>query len=137
MNIIPNFPIYVRFSETNASGYVSTISYFLYLEEARTRLFEILHLDKYKEHLKMNVLVASTECRFLKQVYAKQRLILTTKVIKIGTKSFTLQHEIKSQNGDVLAVGSAVIVCYCFQTQKSIKIPHELRQSLEAYLQTN
>ena len=136
MNNIPEIDIYVRFCETDAAGHVNNTSYFIYMEEARTKFFKAVGYDK-DNRGEMNFVVASAQCDYLAQAYANQTLTLSTRVSRIGTKSYTLAHEIKSADtGAMIAAGSAVIVCFNFQTQQSEIIPPELRSILEQCLVT-
>lgn len=135
MKNIPDINIYVRFCETDAAGHVSNVSYFIYLEEARTKFFELVGIDKVKEKYNLSFVIANTTCDFIKQAYAKQILSVSARVSRVGTKSFSMEHEIKcSQTGELIAKGSAVIVCFNFLTQKSVEIPLELRLGLEQFL---
>lgn len=125
--------IYVRFCETDAGGHVSNTSYFLYFEEARTKFFETIGFGPNKRSI--HFIVAQTECDFLVQAYAAQILTVTTKVSRIGTKSYTMAHEITDEKtGELIATGGAVIVCYNFATQESVEIPGKLRAILEEEL---
>ncbi|USK61784.1 acyl-CoA thioesterase [Peribacillus asahii] len=136
MNNIPEIDVYVRFCETDAAGHVNNTSYFIYMEEARTKFFKAVGYDK-DNRGEMNFVVASAQCDYLAQAYANQTLTLSTRVSRIGTKSYTLAHEIKSADtGAMIAAGSAVIVCFNFQTQQSEIIPPELRSILEQCLVT-
>ena len=134
MKTIPEVDIYVRYCETDAGGHVSNTSYFLYFEEARTKFFGTIGFGL-KNKKNFNFIVAHLSCNFIAQSYASQILSVTTSVSNIGTKSYTLVHEIKDANtGALIANGSAVIVCYNFQEQHSIEIPTDLRKTLEKYL---
>ncbi len=86
---------------------------------------------------KLHFMVASSKCDYLKQAYSRQRITVHTKVTRIGTKSFQLDHEIKNaETGDVIAAGGATLVCFDFLAQKSVEIPLEIRSVLEQYLLT-
>ena len=136
MKSIPEVDVYVRFCETDAGGHISNTSYFLYFEEARTKFFASIGFGPIvREHI--HFIVARTECDFIAQAYAGQTLKVKTTVSKIGTKSYTMVHEIKEvETGSIIAKGSAVIVCFNFQEQQSVRIPADLRKTLEAYLKT-
>lgn len=122
--------IYVRFCETDAGGHVSNTSYFLYFEEARTKFFEAIGFGPNKRSI--HFIVAQTECDFRVQAFAGQILTVNTKVSRIGTKSYTMMHEITdAKTRELIATGSAVIVCYNFEAQESVEIPDKLRAILE------
>lgn len=135
MKEIPEVNIFVRFCETDAAGHVSNVSYYMYFEEARTKFFDLLSIGTQKEKGDLSFIIASTKCDYVNQAFAKQTLIVSTKVAKIGIKSFTMEHEIKcAKTGSLIAVGNAVIVCFDFVEQQTREIPPELRRDLEQYL---
>lgn len=131
MGAVEDFEIYVRYCETDAGGHVNNTSYFIYLEEARTKFFAAIGLSP-QEREDLNFIVAHAECNFIAQAYAGQNLRLTTTITKIGTKSFTMSHDIiEVTSGTLIAKGSAVVVCFNYKEQKSIEIPEKLHSVLE------
>jgi acyl-CoA thioester hydrolase len=122
----------IRFCETDALGHVSNTSYFIYLEEARIRMFEELgHGSDIKE---WRFILASTKCDFINQAFFGQRLKIETNVSKIGNKSFQLVHRILDEKtGTLIALGESTVVYFNFETQKSEPIPDDLRKQLEQY----
>lgn len=131
---IPEVDIYVRYCETDASGHVNNISFLIYLEEARTKFLQGIGFSKDKRG-NLDFIVASVKCDYISQAYVHQILTVTTKVERVGGKSFTLKHAIKlADTGVLVAAGSAVIVCFNYQQQQSVAIPSKLRAALERYL---
>lgn len=123
----------VRFCETDALGHISNISYFIYLEEARTDFFVELGFGADLEDWK--VIMASAKCDFVRQGYYNQKLKVVSEVQKIGRSSFTIVHRIEdAENGELIATGEASAVYYDFKEQKSEKIPDHLREVLEQHL---
>ncbi|MBB3869868.1 acyl-CoA thioesterase [Parageobacillus toebii NBRC 107807] len=122
----------IRFCETDALGHVSNTSYFIYLEEARIRMFEELG---YGSDIKeWRFILASTKCDFINQAFFGQRLKIETNVSKIGNKSFQLVHRILDEKtGTLIALGESTVVYFNFETQKSEPIPDDLRKQLEQY----
>lgn len=138
MKGIPEFDIYVRFCETDAAGHVNNASYFFYLEEARMKFFDVPSFHEIQVRENLSFIVASVNCDFLKQAYAKQILTVTTEIKRVGTKSFNVENRILlAETRDIIAIGSATVVCFNFETQKSVTIPSELRSILEQYLMLN
>lgn len=123
----------VRFSETDLLGHVNNTSYFIYLEEARIQFFE--KLDASTHASEWNFILASTKCDFLAQAYFRQQLVIKTYVMKVGTKSFTLGHDIHDANtGQLVAKGEAVVVHFNFDSQQSEEIPEELKRNIECHI---
>lgn len=128
-------PVKVRFSETDALGHISNISYFIYLEEARTDFFAELGFGR--DITNWKIILASASCDFVSQGYYNQKLIVQTAVSRIGNSSFQVVHEIKDgESGELIAKGQASAVHFNFKTQKSEALSDANRQRLEKHLIT-
>lgn len=126
-------PVKVRFSETDALGHISNISYFIYLEEARTEFFAELGFGRDIKNWK--IILASASCDFVSQGYYNQKLVVRTEVSKIGNSSFQVVHEINdAESGELIAKGQASGVHFNFEKQKSEPLPEANRQQLEKHL---
>ncbi len=122
----------VRFSETDALGHVSNISYFIYLEEARIELFRALGFEM--DLKKWNVILLSATCHFFKQAFFDQQLTVRSFVTKIGNSSFMIGHRIlDAETGQLIAEGEAGAVCFDFEKQKSERLPEAIRNRLEKF----
>lgn len=135
MEQVPDVEIYVRYCETDAGGHVSNTSYFLYMEEGRTRFFDQIGMGS-RARKDINFVVAHTECDFIAQAYASETLSVSTAISAIGNKSFSMVHTIRhAETGALIAKGCAVVVCFNFQQQQSVQIPPDMRGRLEHYFE--
>ena len=76
--------------------------------------------------------MAHTEYDFVGQMYFKYDIEIKSWISRIGTKSFTVYQEAWQQ--DRLCVkGSAVIVHYDFNTEKTTPIPEDKKKLLEEH----
>lgn len=124
--------VYVRFCETDAVGHVNNTSHFLYFEEARTKFFKELYPER---NSSFSFILASIKCDYLEQAYSGQTLIVSTYVIRIGSKSFTIKHKLLNKDtGSIIATADAVTVCFDYIEQKALSISESLRMDLEKYL---
>ena len=131
--MVHEIPVKVRFSETDALGHISNISYFIYLEEARTEFFADLGFGRDINNWK--IILASASCDFVSQGYYNQKLVVQTAVSRIGNSSFQVVHEIKDvESGELIAKGQASAVHFNFKTQKSEVLPEANIQLLEKHL---
>ncbi|WP_420828016.1 acyl-CoA thioesterase [Metabacillus crassostreae] len=122
----------VRFCETDALGHVNNTSYFIYLEEARVQFFEEIGYEMNTNEWQF--ILASTKCDFIGQAFFNQKLIITTEVSKIGTKSFHLSHSIHNKDTvELVARGEAIIVYFNFELQKSMPLSSDLKSALEEH----
>ena len=127
---LPEAIVYARFNDSDASGYISSISYFSYMEEARTKFFD--SLQRYIGDEKVNFIVASAQCRYESNERVKEYLSVSTMITHVGKKSFHLSHTIRnSQSGTLIARGEAVIVCFNFEEQETVLIPKSLKDYLK------
>lgn len=121
-------PIYVRFCETDALGHTNNTSYFFYFEESRMKfLHSVMPMDK---NAPFQFVVARITCDYMQQSYPGDALIARTSVEKVGSKSFTLRQEVLHEEKGLIASGECIIVCFSAKTQKSVEIPHDLREKL-------
>ena len=126
--------ITTRFCETDALGHINNTSYFIYLEEARIKFFQQLGYGMNLQD--WNFILASTKCDFLSQGYFNQKLVISSYISKIGSKSFQLEHDITCEETNVLiAKANAIIVYFNFKEQRSENIPDLFRTQLENHLQ--
>lgn len=121
-----------RYYETDMMGHISNTSYFLYIEVARVDFLVDLGLAGLDRP--WGIIVASVKCDFLKQLFAKQHILLRTQVSRIGTKSAVLEHQILSEDGETMALGESVIVHFDKASQRSIPLDQEMIDKLEQYL---
>ncbi len=113
--------------ETDLLGHVNNSNYFVYLEEARIEFFKQIFPEK-----KQSFVVASVKCDFIRQAFFDQHLLIHTKVVKIGNKSFELQHEITDKNtGETIANGQSIVVYFNFEKQQGESITTEMRKKLD------
>ncbi|HSU79351.1 MAG TPA: thioesterase family protein [Candidatus Angelobacter sp.] len=122
----------VRFAETDALGHVNNTSFFIYIEVGRIDFLSAIGASSSIEDWRY--VVAHVSCDFLAQAYLNEELIVTSVVSHIGTKSFTLSHDIiRKSSGEKVAQGKAVLIHYNFETEESEPIPDWTREKLETF----
>lgn len=130
--------IYVRFCETDAAGHVNNVSYYIYMEEARSKFFELSEMDDWKKRHggKIHFVVVSTRCNYRRQAYAKQKLSVSTRISRIGNKSFEFEHNMKdAATGEIIADGGSVAVIFDSEKQQAVEIPEQIREVLKGYME--
>jgi acyl-CoA thioester hydrolase len=130
--VVHEMNVKTRFGETDALGHLNNTSYFIYFEEARIQFFDEIGANTSPNQWQF--ILASTKCDFVSQGYFKQLLSIKTTVSRVGTKSFTLYHEvIDKDTGELIARGEAIIVYFNFEKQRSEKIPEDMKALLMGY----
>jgi acyl-CoA thioester hydrolase len=127
--------IVTRYCESDALGHINSVSYFIYLEQARV---EFLLDNEIVPNLEnWPFVLVSTHCDYKQQIYINDSIVIKTFLKEIGRSSFTLGHEFVHQDRrELLAYGEAVIVHFDFEKQKSSPIPDEIRNKMAKFLRT-
>ena len=114
----------VRFRDCDALGHVNNAVYSTYLEEARLDFLGGLR----------EFILARVEIDFRAELRAGEEIEVGTRVGRLGTKSFELEHEIRAgETGDrVIAEAKSVLVAYDYERGESVELPESLRERLES-----
>lgn len=121
-----------RFNDTDALGHINNASYATWFEEARRFIFRFFVPDL--DPQKWSLIIARVELDYLAQGYYQHEVTITTHVEKIGNSSFALVQE-AVQDNVILCRSKAFMVHFDYKTQKSVRIPDEIRQKLSLYMQ--
>ncbi|WP_180954852.1 acyl-CoA thioesterase [Bacillus sp. V3-13] len=122
--------IVTRYSESDALGHISNVSYLIYFEQARVDF--ILGTRIIGDIKDWPFVLASTHCDYKKQLHVNQNIVVKTFVKRIGLRSFTLGHQIFIEDtGELAAEGEGVIVHFDFVLQKSTPLTDEMIKRLK------
>jgi len=109
----------VRFGDCDAMGHANNAVYSTYLEQAR--IGALGGLDPF--------ILARVEIDFRSELRAGDELEIRTRCSRVGTKSFDLEHEIRT--GDRLAAEArSVLVGYDYRTATSTPLSDETKRRL-------
>jgi len=111
----------VRFRDCDAMGHVNNAVYSTYLEEARIDVLGGLS----------DFILARVEIDFRSELRAGEEIEVGTRVGQLGTKSFELEHEIRT-DGRVVAEARSVLAAYDYDRAESVPLSEELRARLRA-----
>ena len=121
--------IQVRYRDLDTYGHVNNAVYLTYFEIARVGAF----LDLFSKNPDIRFVIAHASVDFLKPARLAQELTVHTWVSRIGNTSFTLEYEIKNEEGDLIAKGSTIQVTIDSEGRKEA-IPDTLKVHLETLL---
>ena len=109
----------VRFRDCDAMGHVNNAVFSTYLEEARIGVLGGL----------TPFILARVEIDFRSQLRAGEEIEIGSRCSRIGSKSFDLEHQIRS-NGRVVAEAKSVLVGYDYGTEASVPLSEEIKRRL-------
>ncbi|MEO8285114.1 MAG: thioesterase family protein [Chloroflexota bacterium] len=122
----------VRFRDIDMFGHVNNAAYLTYVESARVAYYG--HLSGISDPRDFDMTVARAELDYLIPVFYGQTLHVYTRASRIGTKSWTLEHQMRdSVSNDVVANASTVVVYFDHQTGKSKPLTDEIVSMIEAH----
>jgi acyl-CoA thioester hydrolase len=121
----------VEFRDIDVAGHVNNAVYLTYLETARIdylrQVLEVENLDG------LAVIVANINVDFRSPARFAELLELGTRVPRIGTKSFEMEHEVRGTDGRLVAEATSVLVAYDYRAGGPVPVPDEWRARLETY----
>jgi acyl-CoA thioester hydrolase len=79
------------------------------------------------------VIVANVNADFRSPARYAEVLELGTRVPRIGTKSFEMEHEIRAADGRLVAEATSVLVAYDYGAGAAMPVPDGWRARLETY----
>ena len=125
------YQCHVRFSDVDVYGHVNNVKYFEYFQEARIPMMERLgrslpDVDRF------HVVVAQTDVDYRVPIlFRLEPYDVYTRVTHVGTKSFTLESEIRDGE-TLLSRARIVLVFFDSSTQESVEPPAAYREAMLA-----
>ena len=121
----------VTFRDLDAMGHVNNAVYLTYIENARLAYMrEVLGVESVDDLL---VIVAKVDIDFRSRAGLDEVLEIGTRVSRIGTKSFGLDHEIHASDGRVVASALTTLVTFDYRGDSTMPVPDLWRERIEAY----
>ena len=116
--------IQTRWKDMDSFGHINNAVYLTYIEDARTTLFKRWNLNSQNK----SVIVASLKIDYFTQIKHPSKLIICSKISRIGNSSFDIQSAIFIDGLKKPAALSLVIcVCYDYENGQSVTVYDEIR----------
>jgi acyl-CoA thioester hydrolase len=121
----------VRFHDLDAMGHAHHTLPLIYLEEARAAYWREVAGRESLDGI--DYVMAEITVRFHGRIEYPSRLTVGVRVSRIGTKSFEMEFDIRSVDGERKASGRTVQVMYDYANGRAKEITPELRFRIQAY----
>ena len=116
--------IQTRWKDMDSFGHINNAVYLTYIEDARTTLFKRWNLKGQNK----SVIVASLKIDYFTQIKHPSKLIIGSKISRIGNSSFDIQSAIFIDGLKKPAALSLVIcVCYDYENGQSVTVYDKIR----------
>jgi acyl-CoA thioester hydrolase len=128
-------PVEVRYGDLDPQGHLNNAKYLTYFEQARVAYLINLGLfEKGLSFLEIGMIIADIHIIFYKSVLWETPVKVGVAISKLGNKSFTvLQNIVHAETGEVLAEGEVIMVAFDYHTEKTIRIPDDWREIINAF----
>ncbi|MBB4037388.1 acyl-CoA thioester hydrolase [Dysgonomonas hofstadii] len=126
-------PVQIRFNDIDAMGHINNNIYFSYFDLGKTDYFDRIRPTSisWTDGL---IVVAHIEVDFLSPIFYKEKIVVDSKIIKLGDKSGVFLQQIRNvKNGDIKCRCQSVFVTYNAHTQASMPIPDDWREAISKY----
>jgi acyl-CoA thioester hydrolase len=121
----------VTFRDLDVFGHVNNAVYLTYIENARIRyLREVLGIESLEDLL---VIVAKVHIDFRSRATLGETLDVGSRVSRIGTKSFDMDHEIHGPDGRLVARVETTLVTFDYRGDSTMPVPDLWRDRIETY----
>jgi acyl-CoA thioester hydrolase len=121
----------VTFRDLDIFGHVNNAVYLTYIENARIGyLREVLGIESLEDLL---VIVAKVHIDFRSRATLGETLDVGSRVSRIGTKSFDMDHEIHGPDGRLVARAETTLVTFDYRGDSTMPVPDLWRERIETY----
>lgn len=124
-------PIQIRFNDIDSLGHVNNTIIQEYFDLGRMHYFKSVFTPNIDWTI-FPAIIASIKTDFVSPVFINNKLLVKTKITKIGNKSMNLIQQITDTDGVIKAVSHSVMVGFDHTTQSSIEITKEWREKINS-----
>jgi acyl-CoA thioester hydrolase len=128
---------YVRWSDVDLAGLIFYGAYLRFFEIAETELFRAAGLSYAEVFQRFNIWLPRVQlhCDFHHPAFLDDLLSVSAFIGRVGTKSLTLNFEVKRIKDDLLlSEGRFILVAVDRQNFKSVSLPEEFIDSLRKFI---
>lgn len=117
-------------SDIDELGHMNYLKYVKHFEIARFEWFTKVGINfDYMLEKKLGLVLLKFDTEYLKEVRLGDTVEIHTKLLKVGTKSFTIE-QIMYYEGAVSSKTTIIMTIMDLQTRKAIPVPNELVNAL-------
>ena len=126
-------PVQIRFSDIDILGHVNNAVYLNYFDMAKARYFEAVHQST-ADWGRYDVVVANVNIDFFSPVFLQDNIVIKTKVIRMGVKSFDMVQQLEDvQTGTIKTMSRSVVVGFDVPTNSSKALSEEWKERIRSF----
>lgn len=121
----------VRFQDLDAMGHAHHSRPLIYIEEARAAYWrEVAGRNTVED---IDYVIGEATVRYHARIRFPDELAVGVRVSRIGGKSFAMEYEVRSSQGELLATAHTLQVMYDYANERSMPVPDDVRRAIEAF----
>lgn len=123
----------IDWSDLDVYEHVNNVNIICYLQSARVNIWEKSGLYKSYKETNRGPMLVSSKCDFKKSLFYPGNITVHSRIGYIKNSSFSLEHIILNEAGEVCIEAKDVAVCFDFNTGKTYSIPESLKRVFESF----
>lgn len=123
--------IRLDWSDLDYFKHINNVSYFRFVQSARVHYWDCIELTEHHGKTNIGPILASCSCTFIKALHYPGNVVIRTEILWLKNTSFSLQHTMYNDSGEVIAEANDVIVVYDFNNNAKHPIPEFIRKNIE------
>lgn len=130
-----NTPIQIRFVDIDKLGHVNNATVLTYCETARVAFFNDV-IGRDNDWFGNGLILAHSEIDYLQPIYQYDNIVVHTRVIKLGSKSFTVENlvmHVEGKKETLCAYATGVLVCMNYHEKQTVEIPELWKDKLRHF----
>ena len=132
MSLITHLNLRIDWSELDVFGHVNNVAFHKYAQAARLNFVDQLGLMDLHKTMNIGFMVAETNCQFKKELLFPGNIHINTKIDFVKNTSFALEHVMKNDQGELVAIAKDVLVVFDFTRKEKSLIPAEIKAKMSA-----
>lgn len=122
----------IDWSEMDLYCHVNNVSFFKYIQAARVNYWEWIGLTAMHNSSNIGPMLASSSCQFKQPLYYPGNVTIKSRVGFIKTTSFSLQHVLLNDHGEIAAEAEDVTVLFNFTQNEKTPLSKGLIEEIES-----
>ncbi len=123
-----SLPIQIRFTDIDALGHINNNVYLSYFDLGKADYFERVR-GTAVSWIEGAIVIAHLEMDFLEPTFYTEKVVVESKMVKIGDKSGEFIQQLRSEKtGAVKCVCKSIFVYIDSESQKPASVPHVWRE---------
>ncbi len=130
MSLNTSISLRIDWSELDVFGHVNNVAFNKYAQAARLNYVDTIGLMELHKTQNIGFMVAETNCQFKKELLFPGNIHIQTRVDFVKNTSFSLEHTMINDAGELVAIAKDVLVVFDFNKKEKCLMPEGIKGKL-------